>query len=67
MHLALNYKQKPCIGIVLIPEKNELWIANGERVWGEKRDGSIIEPNISKKRSLQEMVLVTSKNHKIKF
>ena len=63
MHLALNYKKKSYIGIVLIPEKDELWIANGEKVWGEKRDGSIIEPNISKKRSLQEMVLVTSKNH----
>ena len=63
MHLALNYKKKSYIGIVLIPEKDELWIANGEKVWCEKRDGSIIEPNISKKRSLQEMVLVTSKNH----
>ena len=28
MHLSLNYKQKPYIGIVLIPEKNELWISN---------------------------------------
>ena len=31
MHLALNYKQKPYIGIVLIPEKDELWIADGEK------------------------------------
>ena len=63
MHLALNYKQKPYIGIVLIPEKNELWIANGEKVWCEKRDGSIIRPYLSKNKTLQEMVLVTSKNH----
>ena len=28
MHLALNYKQKPYVGVVLIPE-NELWISNG--------------------------------------
>ena len=63
MHLALNYKQKPYIGIVLIPEKNELWIANGEKVWCEKRDGSIISPYLSKNKTLQEMVLVTSKNH----
>ncbi len=64
MHLSLNYKQKPYIGIVLIPEKDELWFANGKKVWGEKRDGSKIKPNLSKNKNLQEMVLVTSKNHR---
>ncbi len=64
MHLALNYKSKPYIGIVLIPEKDELWIADGDKVWGEKRDGSIIKPNLSKNIILQEMTLVTSKNHR---
>ena len=64
MHLALNFKQKPYIGIVLIPEKGELWIANGEKVWGEKKDGSKIKPKLSGNKSLQEMVLVTSKNHR---
>ena len=37
MHLALNYKGKPFIGIVLIPSKNELWIAVGGEIWCEKR------------------------------
>ena len=37
MHLALNYKQKPYLGIVLIPEKEELWISYGEKVWWEKK------------------------------
>ena len=64
MHLALNYKSKPFIGIVLIPEKDELWIADGDKVWCEKRDGSIITPNLSKNIILQEMTLVTSKNHR---
>ena len=63
MHLALNYKQKPYIGIVLIPERNELWISNGEKVWCEKRDGSLIKTQLSKNEILQEMILVTSKNH----
>ena len=54
MHLALNYKNKPYIGIVLIPEKNELWIANGEMVWCEERDGSPIKPYLSKNKNLQE-------------
>ena len=64
MHLALNYKQKPLIGIVLIPEKDELWIANGEKVWCEKKNGSRIETNRFKGKKLKEMVLVTSKNHR---
>ena len=64
MHLALNYKKKPCLGIVLIPERNELWFSYGEKVWCEKRNGSKIEPNISRNKTLKEMILVTSKNHR---
>ena len=64
MHLALNYKQKPCLGIVLIPEKDELWISYGKDVWCEKRDGSKIYPNLSQTNDLHDMVLVTSKNHR---
>ena len=64
MHLALNYRKKPFIGIVLIPEKDQLWIADGENVWCEKKDGSKIAPNLSKNKNLEEMILVTSKNHR---
>ena len=63
MHLALNYKKTPFIGIVLIPEKDELWISNGNNTWCERRDGSKVELEISKKTSLKDMILVTSKNH----
>jgi len=64
MHLALNYKKRPYIGIVLIPEKNELWIANGKNVWCERRNKHKKNPSLIKHKSLQEMVLVTSKNHR---
>jgi len=64
MHLALNYKNKPYIGIVLIPEKDQLWISNVENVWCEKRDGSLIELNPPLNKNLKEMVLITSKNHR---
>ena len=64
MHLALNYKRKPYIGVVLIPEKDELWISHAEKIWCEKRDGSIRKPNLSEKNILQEMTIVTSKNHR---
>ena len=66
MHLALTYKRKPYLGIVLIPEKDELWIAFEENVWCEKKDGSIKKNNFSEKEVLSDMVLVTSKNHKNK-
>ncbi len=66
MHLALNYRQKPYIGVVLIPERNELWISYDTKVWCERRDGSRLKPNISNSKSLKDMVLVTSKNHKNK-
>ncbi len=64
MHLALNYKQSPYLGIVLIPEKDELWIANGKNIWCERKDRSRIFPGNSSMKSLKDMVLVTSKNHR---
>ncbi len=63
MHLALNFKQKPYIGFVLIPDKNQLWISDGEKSWCEKRNGTKYKPNFSNNKNLQEMTLVTSKNH----
>ena len=63
MHLALNFKQKPYIGFVLIPDKNQLWITDGKKTWCEKRDGTKYKPNPLKNKNLQVMTLVTSKNH----
>ena len=63
MHLSLNYKNAPYIGIVLIPEKDQLWISDGERTWCENKAGLEMQFDFSKNKSLQEMILVTSKNH----
>jgi len=64
MHLGLNYKKNPILGVVLIPEKDELWIADGEKVWVEKKNRCRQKPNFNNKKMLEDMVLVTSKNHK---
>ena len=64
LHLALNYKNKPLIGIVLIPEREELWISNNKNVWCENKDGYKTKINLSERRELKNMKLVTSKNHK---
>ena len=64
MHLALNYKKRAYLGVVLIPEKEELWISDGEKTWCEKRDRSVEKKMVSSNKSLKEMVIVTSKNHR---
>ena len=64
MHLALNYKKYPHLGIVLIPDKDELWISNNEIVWCENKIGDSKRPNLSNKSNINEMIIVTSKNHK---
>ena len=63
MHLGLNYRNKPFLGVVLIPSRDELWLSDGEKVWVEKRNGSKVENFLTKEKSLNEMNLVTSKNH----
>ena len=64
MHLALNYKNKPYLGIVLIPEKDELWISFHNMIWCENRHGGCKKPNLSCKKNIKDMTIVTSKNHR---
>ena len=64
MHLALNYKQKPILGVVLIPKRDELWISNGDEIFCENRRGTRKEICLSEKKILEKMTIVTSKNHR---
>ena len=48
----------------MIPEKDELWLSVSEKVWCERRDGTKSKLNVAKNKSLNEMVLATSKNHR---
>ena len=63
MHLALNYKQKPIIGVVLIPERDELWISKGNEISCENRQGLRREIKIPRTNIITDMTAVTSKNH----
>ena len=67
MHLSLNYKNKPYLGFVLIPLKDQLWITNGKSVWSENRIGLKTKTKLSDRREIHNMKLVTSKNHKNKM
>ena len=64
MHLALNYRQKPYIGVVLIPEKEELWIAAGNKIWCENKVGYKRGASLLSNTILKEMTIATSKNHR---
>ena len=64
MHLALNYRNKPYIGIVLIPERDELWIGDGTKVWCENKNGNKKSHNLSSVKNIKNMTIVTSKNHR---
>ena len=64
MHLALNYKNKSYLGIVLIPDKDELWLTNYDKSWCENRKKEYKKPNLLLKKNLKDMTIVTSKNHR---
>ncbi len=67
VHLALVNCQCPVFGIVLIPELEELWFgALGVGAWRENRISLKSPPVFSKRRSLNELLLVTSKSHRDK-
>ena len=63
MHLSLNFNDKPLLGVVLIPEKEELWIADGVKVWLERKNGFKYKTNNLLKDNIRDMTLVISKNH----
>jgi len=64
VHIALAYKKKPRIGIVLIPERNELWIGIiGSGAWSENRNGEKKHISFSERLQITELILVSSKNH----
>ena len=63
MHFALNHKNRPIIGVVLIPEKDELWISNGKTVWCEKRTNAKQSLGLRVEKNISEMTVVTSRNH----
>tara|TARA_A100001035_G_scaffold278614_1_gene277847 strand:+ start:891 stop:1796 length:906 start_codon:yes stop_codon:yes gene_type:complete len=68
MHLALNYKNRPYLGIVLIPEKDELWISDGKNLKCEKRNGSIYKLfEKPRSKNINQMTFVCSKNHRNKI
>ncbi len=71
VHLALVHGQRPVLGVVLLPEPEELWFGllggggagtGAGEAWRENRAGERFAPALS--RRSQDLVLVASRNHR---
>ena len=64
VHIALVKEKIPKIGLVLIPERNELWFGIiGNSAWCENRMGEKKIISFSKRKDMSELILISSKNH----
>ncbi|WP_041391160.1 3'(2'),5'-bisphosphate nucleotidase CysQ family protein [Prochlorococcus marinus] len=67
VHLALVNDHHLKMGVVLIPEKEELWFGVlGEGAWCENRLGEKRNVKFSNRTQISEMILVASKSHRDK-
>ena len=65
MHLALVHQQRPVLGVVLVPERNELWIGVvGKGTWCENRAGEHTPVQFSERQSTGDLTLVASRSHR---
>ena len=70
VHLALVCQGRPRLGVVLLPEPEELWFgllgADGVSAgaWREDRQGRCFAPSLSQRQDCGELVLVASRNHR---
>jgi len=64
VHLALVHRQRPVLGVVLLPELEELWFGLGTQAWRENRAGQKSPARLSTRRDPAELVLVASRNHR---
>ena len=65
VQLALVYKNRPVLGLLLLPEVEELWFGViGHETWCENRKGEKKSSNLSKRDPLFEGILIASRNHR---
>ena len=70
VHLALLRGRRPVLGVVLLPEREELWFglvgADGGRgqAWRENRAAERFEASLSARARCEDLVLVASRNHR---
>ena len=65
VHLALVRGQRPVLGVVLLPEADELWFGVvGQGAWCEDREGQRSPARFSERTALSDLILVASRSHR---
>ena len=65
VHLALVKGRRPVLGVVLLPEADELWIGVvDEAAWCEDRTGQRSPVRFSQRSELSDLILVASRSHR---
>lgn len=65
VHLALVHQQRPVLGVVLVPEREELWIGVvGDGTWCENRSGERTPVRFSERKATNQLTLVASRSHR---
>jgi 3'(2'), 5'-bisphosphate nucleotidase len=65
VHLALVRGNRPVLGVVLLPEADELWIGLvGDDAWCEDREGMRSPVRFSERKELPDLLLVASRSHR---
>ena len=65
VHLALVHQQRPVVGVVLLPEAEELWFGVvGDGTWCENRSGERTPVRFSEREVTNELTLVASRSHR---
>ncbi len=67
VHLALLHRDKPVLGVILVPELEEMWIGLvGHGAWLEDRLGNQKSVSFSNRNEISKMILVASRSHRDK-
>ena len=65
VHLALVRGNRPVLGVVLLPEADELWLGLvGDDAWCEDRGGTRSPARFSERSELSDLLLVASRSHR---
>jgi 3'(2'), 5'-bisphosphate nucleotidase len=65
VHLALVRDKRPVVGVVLLPEADELWIGIvSEGAWCEDRQGERSPVRFSDRTAVSDLILVASRSHR---
>ena len=65
VHLALVRGNRPVLGVVLLPEADELWLGLvGDDAWCEDRGGTRSPVCFSERTELSDLLLVASRSHR---